>query len=126
MFYTLLTAAVEASTYTITCIPRAFIITCCNCRLFMTSFHVWSIINVFRFCISSPLFNKLCGASKVLKYQVLLPSHMELHTKITRYKHIKYVYCKCRYFRAAKFSRIKPYGAYSRVLIFAHIPVDSI
>ena len=35
-------------------------------------------------------------------------------------------YCKRRYFRAAKFSRIKPYGVYSRVLIFAHMPVNSI
>ena len=34
-------------------------------------------------------------------------------------------YCKRRYFRAAKFSRIKPYGAYSHVLIYAHKPVTS-
>ena len=35
-------------------------------------------------------------------------------------------YCKHRYFRAAKFTRMKPYGAYLPVLIFAHIPVNSI
>ena len=35
-------------------------------------------------------------------------------------------YCKRRYFCVAKFSRIKPYGAYSCILIFAHMPVNSI
>ena len=35
-------------------------------------------------------------------------------------------YCKRIYFRAAKFSRIKPYEANSRVLIFAHMPVNCI
>ena len=37
-----------------------------------------------------------------------------------------YIYCKRIYFRAAKFSRIKPYGAYSRFLIFVHMPFNSI
>ena len=35
-------------------------------------------------------------------------------------------YCKRVYFRAAKFSRIKLYGAYLHVLISAHIPFNSI
>ena len=36
-----------------------------------------------------------------------------------------FIYCKRRYFRAAKFSRIKPEEAYLRGLIFAHIPFNS-
>ena len=36
------------------------------------------------------------------------------------------IYCKRRYVCAATFSRLKPYGAYSCVLIFAKKPVSSI
>ena len=36
------------------------------------------------------------------------------------------VYCKRRYFRAAKFLRIKPYVTFSSEYIFAHSVVNSI
>ena len=39
--------------------------------------------------------------------------------------HLK-MYCERRYFRAAKFSRIKLYVTFSRGLIFAHVLVNSI
>ena len=41
---------------------------------------------------------------------------------ITSFLFAKLTYCKCRYFCAAKFSRIKPYETYSRSYIFTHMP----
>ena len=36
------------------------------------------------------------------------------------------VYCKCRYFRAAKFLHIKPLVTFLRGLVFKHLVINSI
>ena len=48
------------------------------------------------------------------------------HNYYCKRRYFHHYYCKHRYFRAAKFLRIKPHEAYSRGLIFAHIPFNSI